>query len=92
MIDIYAYDTTEQGFKALSLEFNGAAVLLKRPDLAKSLLAYYKNTNCLFITFSSDSNSSYFFVYANDIVDIDGTKYKSKDSIFDAINEIYLQK
>ncbi|ACL21518.1 hypothetical protein [Desulfitobacterium hafniense] len=43
-------------------------------------------------TFSSDSNSLHFFVYANDIVDIDGIKYKSRDSIFDAINDFYLQK
>lgn len=44
MIDIYAYDTIEQGFKGLSLEFNGAAVLLQRPDLAKNLLTHYKNS------------------------------------------------
>ena len=43
MIDIYAYDNTIQGFEGLSLEFNGAAVLLQRPDLAKNLQTIYKN-------------------------------------------------
>ncbi len=44
MIDIYAYDNTTQGFESLSLEFNGAAVLLQRPDLAEKLQTIYKNT------------------------------------------------
>ncbi|AHF09055.1 MULTISPECIES: hypothetical protein [Dehalobacter] len=46
----------------------------------------------LYINFSNDSSSISFFVYANDIVDIDGTKYKSKDITFDAINMFYLKK
>lgn len=43
MIDIFAYDNTTQGFEGLSLEFNGAAVLLQRPDLAEKLQTIYKN-------------------------------------------------
>ncbi|KJR44555.1 hypothetical protein UF75_5058 [Desulfosporosinus sp. I2] len=44
MIDILAYDNTTQGFEGLSLEFNGAAVLLQRPDLAEKLQTIYKNS------------------------------------------------
>ncbi|MHB8126048.1 MAG: hypothetical protein ACYDEJ_10480 [Desulfitobacteriaceae bacterium] len=44
MIDIFAYDNTTQGFEGLFLEFNGAAVLLQRKDLAEKLQTIYKNT------------------------------------------------
>ncbi|AHF09819.1 MULTISPECIES: CHAP domain-containing protein [Dehalobacter] len=44
MIDIFAYDNTTQGFEGLSLEFNGAAVLLQRADLTENLKTIYKNT------------------------------------------------
>lgn len=44
MIDILAYNNTTQGFEGLSLEFNGAAVLLQRPDLAEKLQTIYKNS------------------------------------------------
>ncbi|AHF09820.1 MULTISPECIES: hypothetical protein [Dehalobacter] len=49
-------------------------------------------TPLLYINFSNDSGSISFFVYANDIVDIDGIKYKSKDITFDAVNTFYLKK
>lgn len=47
---------------------------------------------CLLVSFYNDSSSSIsLFVIANDIVDIDGTKYKSEDITFDAINTLYLK-
>ncbi|MHB8076725.1 MAG: hypothetical protein ACYDGZ_23560 [Desulfosporosinus fructosivorans] len=45
----------------------------------------------LFISFYNDNSSISLFVYVNDIVDIDGTKYKSEDITFDAINTFYLK-
>ncbi|MHB8076726.1 hypothetical protein [Desulfosporosinus fructosivorans] len=58
MIDIYAYDNTTQGFEGLSLEFNGAAVLLQRPDLAEKLQTIYKNTIEKMMTVETKNNIS----------------------------------
>jgi L-cystine transport system substrate-binding protein len=47
---------------------------------------------CLLVSFYIDSSSSIsLFVIVNDIVDIDGIKYKSDDITFDAINTLYLK-
>ncbi|MHB8126049.1 MAG: hypothetical protein ACYDEJ_10485 [Desulfitobacteriaceae bacterium] len=46
---------------------------------------------CLLISFSNDRSSISLIVSANDIVDIDGTEYKSEDITFDAINTLYLK-
>lgn len=44
LIDMYAYDSFEQGFSAVSSNFNGLKELLKREDAASKLLEKYKVT------------------------------------------------
>src|SRR5665648_1082206 len=44
----------------------------------------------LFISFYNDSSSISLFVYANDIVDNNGTKYKAEDITLNAIYTFYL--
>ncbi len=46
-------------------------------------------TTSLYIKFCNDVNNISFFIYANDVVDIEGKKYKSSDAIFDEINRLY---
>lgn len=48
-------------------------------------------TTSRYVKFRKDNNDLSFFIYANDIVDIDGTKYKSNDAIFDEINRLYIK-
>jgi hypothetical protein len=42
LVDLYAYDKYQQGFKAVSKSFNGLEELLLRKDVAIKLLAKYK--------------------------------------------------
>lgn len=42
----------------------------------------------LYVKFRSDKEELSFFVYANDIVDIDGIKYKSSEAIFEKIKTL----
>lgn len=78
-------------------------VNISDPDVIKQLeglfnkSAYTKSTESiqnpsLYVKFSSDEADLSFFVYANDMVDMDGTKYKSKEAIFDAINKVYMNQ
>lgn len=48
-------------------------------------------TTSRYIKFRKDNNDFSFIIYSNDIVDIDGTKYKSSDGIFDEINRLYIK-
>lgn len=43
LVDLYAYDTYQQGFKAVSKSFNGLEELVLRKDVALKLLAKYKD-------------------------------------------------
>lgn len=43
LMDIYAYDTYQKGFKAVSERFNGLKELMQRKDSATKLLSKYKN-------------------------------------------------
>lgn len=44
LMDIYAYDSYQKGFKAVSERFNGLNELLQREDVADKLITKYKNT------------------------------------------------
>ena len=44
LMDIYAYDSYQKGFKAVSERFNGLKELLQREDVADKLITKYKNT------------------------------------------------
>ncbi|ADL53736.1 hypothetical protein [Clostridium cellulovorans] len=43
LMDIYAYDSYQKGFNAVSKKFNGLKELLKREDVADKLIAKYKS-------------------------------------------------
>ena len=46
-------------------------------------------TPSLYVKFSSTNSEISFFIFSNDIVDINGTKYKSVDVTYDMINKLY---
>lgn len=84
---------------------SNSTVNIKDPEIIKQIESLFNKTSfikcttqaptrarCLLVSFYNDSGSSLsLFVIANDIVDIDGTKYKSEDITFDAINTLYLK-
>ena len=83
---------------------SNSTVNIKDPEIIKQIESLFNKTSfikcttqaptrarCLFISFYNDSSSICLFVIANDIVDIDGTKYKSEDITFNAINTFYLK-
>lgn len=83
---------------------SNSTVNIKDPEIIKQIESLFNKTSfikcttqaptrarCLYISFYNDSSSIGLFVIANDIVDIDGTKYKSEDITFDAINTLYLK-
>lgn len=65
--------------------------LFNKTSFIKCIIQAPTRARNLFITFYNDSSSISLFVCSNDIVDIDGTKYKSEDITFDAINAFYLK-
>ncbi|HEX9059614.1 MAG TPA: hypothetical protein VF941_05505 [Clostridia bacterium] len=42
-MDIYCYNSAQDGFKAMSQNFNGFGELLSRPDVGESLIRHYSN-------------------------------------------------
>lgn len=83
---------------------SNSTVNIKDPEIINQIESLFNKTSfikCttqapiraqnLYISFYNDSSSIGLFVYVNDIVDIDGTKYKSEDITFDAINTFYLK-
>jgi hypothetical protein len=84
---------------------SNSTINIKDPEIIKQIESLFTKTSfikctsqaptqarCLLVSFYIDSSSSIsLFVIVNDIVDIDGIKYKSEDITFDAINTLYLK-
>ena len=91
-------------FDVVSSDSN-STVNIKDPEIINQIESLFNKTSfikcttqeptrarCLLVSFYNDSSSSIsLFVIANDIVDIDGIKYKSEEITFDAINTLYLK-
>jgi len=84
---------------------SNSIVHITDPEIINHLESLFNNTTFIkcatqehiraqsfFISFYNDSSSISLFLHTNDIVDIDGTKYKSEDITFDEINKLYLEK
>lgn len=56
LIDIHTYDSTIMGIEFLSKEFNGAAVLLDRNDLAENLLSNYTSSTATIVASEAEKS------------------------------------
>lgn len=94
-MDIYAYDTTQDGFNAVAQQFNGIKELLQRQDAGSKLLDVYKKMK---VTTDKQKNSDNLFRLAyievllgqNDIINKLSTA--ESQGLNNAVQEKYTEK